>query len=237
MRTHYVLIDYENVQPSSLAELDAEHIRVLLFVGASQNKLTFDIAVAVQKLGRRAEYIKIAGNGSNALDFHIAFHIGHLAAQDPTAFFYIISKDTGFDPLIQHLKERKVRALRSNTVADIRLPKAVNSKTTPERIQVVVAHLQRQGAAKPRTRETLSNSINSLYQKKLTESELVELLKGLQAKGFITVNDTKITYSLPASRDPHRLDWRAACVSLPVHCNFLGSVRSDLSATANCAPI
>ena len=114
MRTHYVLIDYENVQPSSLAELDAEHIRVLLFVGASQNKLTFDIAVAVQKLGRRAEYIKIAGNGSNALDFHIAFHIGHLAAQDPTAFFYIISKDTGFDPLIQHLKERKVRALRSN---------------------------------------------------------------------------------------------------------------------------
>ena len=199
MRTHYVLIDYENVQPSSLAELDAEHIRVLLFVGASQNKLTFDIAVAVQKLGRRAEYIKIAGNGSNALDFHIAFHIGHLAAQDPTAFFYIISKDTGFAPLIQHLKERKVRALRSNNVADIRLPKAENSKTTPERIQVVVENLRQRGTSKPRTLEALTNTINSRYQQKLTESELVELLNELQAKGFITVDDTKVTYSLPAS--------------------------------------
>ena len=77
MRTNYVLIDYENVQPTSLAGLDAEHFRVLVFVGASQNKLTFDTAAAVQKLGARAEYIKIAGNGSNALDFHIAFHIGH----------------------------------------------------------------------------------------------------------------------------------------------------------------
>jgi len=199
MRTNYVLIDYENVQPSSLAELDAEHFRVLLFVGASQNKLTFDIAAALQKLGPRAEYIKIAGNGSNALDFHIAFHIGHLAAQDPTAFFHIISKDTGFDPLIQHLRERKVFASRSKKVADIPLLKAANSKTTPERIQVVVANLQQRGASKPRTLKTLTSTINSLFRKQLTDAEIVSLLKGLQAKGFITVNDTKITYALPAN--------------------------------------
>ena len=84
MRTNYVLIDYENVQPNSLAGLDAEHFRVLVFVGANQNKLTFEIAAAIQKLGPRAEYVRIAGNGANALDFHIAFHIGQLAAQDPT---------------------------------------------------------------------------------------------------------------------------------------------------------
>lgn len=29
----------------------------------------------------RAEYIRISGNGSNALDFHIAFHIGELSAK------------------------------------------------------------------------------------------------------------------------------------------------------------
>jgi hypothetical protein len=72
MRINYVLIDYENVQPSSLAGLDAEHFRVLVFVGANQNKLTFETAAAIQKLGPRAEYVKISGNGSNALDFHIA---------------------------------------------------------------------------------------------------------------------------------------------------------------------
>ena len=198
MRTNYVLIDYENVQPTSLAGLDAEHFRVLVFVGANQNKLAFDTAAAVQRLGARAEYIKIAGNGSNALDFHIAFHIGHLAAHDPTAFFHIISKDTGFDPLIQHLKERKVFASRSKDVLDIPLLKVANSKTTPEKIDVVLANLQQRGASKPRTLKTLTSTINSLFQKQLTEEELVALLKGLQAKGFITINEAKVTYALPA---------------------------------------
>ncbi len=199
MRTNYVLIDYENVQPSSLAGLDAEYFRVLIFVGASQSKLTFEIAAAIQKLGPKAEYIKIAGNGSNALDFHIAFHIGHLAAQDPTAFFHIISKDTGFDPLIQHLKERKVLASRCKDVSDIPILKAANSKSTPDRLADVLANLNQRGAAKPRTLKTLTSTINALFQKQLTGEELAALLKGLQTQGYIKVNETKITYALPAS--------------------------------------
>jgi hypothetical protein len=199
MRTNYVLIDYENVQPSSLAGLDAEHFRVLVFVGASQSKLTFDTAAALQRLGQRAQYVKIAGNGSNALDFHIAFHIGHLAAQDPTAFFHIISKDTGFDPLIQHLKERKLFASRVKDIADIPLLKAANSKSTPEKVDVVVANLLQRGASKPRTLKTLTSTINSLFQKQLTEADLVALLKELEAKGFIAVNETKVSYALPTS--------------------------------------
>mgnify|MGYP000628425579 CR=1 FL=1 len=198
MRTQYVLIDYENVQPDSLAGLDAEHFRVLVFVGASQNKLAFDTAAAVQKLGARAEYVKIAGNGSNALDFHIAFHIGQLSNQDPTAFFHIISKDTGFDPLIQHLKERKVFASRSKDVSDIPLLKAANSKTLAEKIDLVVANIQQRGSSKPRTLKTLTSTINSLFRKQLSDEELVALVKGLQNTGFVTVTDTKVTYAPPS---------------------------------------
>lgn len=198
MRTNYVLIDYENVQPSSFAGLEMEHFRVLVFVGASQNKLAFETAAAVQKLGARAEYVKIAGNGSNALDFHIAFHLGLLAAQDPTAFFHIISKDTGFDPLIQHLKERKVFVSRFKDVTDIPLLKAANSKTTPEKIDVVIANLRQRGASKPRTLKTLTSTINSLFQKQLNEEDLAALLKGIQFKGLITVDENKVTYALPS---------------------------------------
>jgi hypothetical protein len=198
MRTNYVLIDYENVQPSSFAGLELELFRVLVFVGASQNKLAFETAAAVQKLGARAEYVKIAGNGSNALDFHIAFHLGRLAAQDPTAFFHIISKDTGFDPLIQHLKERKVFVSRFKDVTEIPLLKAANSKTTPEKIDVVVANLRQRGASKPRTLKTLTSTIDSLFQKQLNEEELAALLKGLQSKGLITVDENKVTYALPS---------------------------------------
>ena len=143
--------------------------------------------------------MKIAGNGSNALDFHIAFHIGSLSNQDPNAFFHIISKDTGFDPLIQHLKERKIFASRSKDVLDIPLLKAANSKTTPEKMDVVVANLQQRGASKPRTLKTLTSTINSLFQRQLTEEDLAALLKGLQTKGYIVVNETKVTYALPPS--------------------------------------
>jgi hypothetical protein len=199
VRTNYVLIDYENVQPESLAGLDAEHFKVLLFVGASQTKLTFEVAASMQKLGGRAEYIKIAGNGSNALDFHIAFYIGHLSAVDQTAYFHIISKDTGFDPLIQHLKAKKISVVRSRVVEDIPLLKAANSKLLPEKVIVVVANLKQRGASKPRTLKTLSSTISSLFQKQLSEEELAELLAELQKQGLVLVSENKVSYALSES--------------------------------------
>jgi len=199
MRTNYILIDYENVQPASLEGVDAEHFRVLVFVGANQNKLTFEIAAAIQKLGPRAEYVRIAGNGANALDFHIAFHIGHLSAQDPTAFFHIVSKDTGFDPLIRYLKERNILVSRCPIVSDIPLIKAASAKTTPQRLAVVLANLQQRKTSKPRTLKTLTSTINALFQKKLAEDELAAILKGLQTQGYITVDETQVTYTIPAT--------------------------------------
>ena len=199
MRTNYVLIDFENVQPTTLAGLDAEHFRLLVFVGANQNKLAYETAAAMQKLGTRADYIKITGNGSNALDFHIAFHIGRLSQLDPDAFFHIVSKDTGFDPLIAHLKERKVFAARSRDVSEIPLLKAVNSKNLPDRLSVVVSNLRQRGAARPRTLKTLTSTIQSLFQKQLSEVELAELLGELKREGIIVVSDTKVSYSIPST--------------------------------------
>lgn len=112
MPTNYVLIDFENVQPRNLEILGKLPFRVLVFVGASQSKVPFDLAASLQALGDRAQYIKVGGSGRNALDFHIAFYIGELAARDPEAWFHIISKDTGFDPLIKHLKTRNIRVQR-----------------------------------------------------------------------------------------------------------------------------
>jgi PIN domain len=197
VRNNFVLIDYENVQPESLTGLDAEHFKVLLFVGATQTKLAFEVAAAMQGLGSRAEYVKIAGNGSNALDFHIAFYIGHLSASDPTAYFHIISKDTGFDPLIQHLKSKKVSVVRSKAIEDIPLLKAANSKPLPEKVAVAVANLKQRGASKPRTVKTLSSTISSLFQKQLGDEELSALVAELQSLGYITVNENKVTYALP----------------------------------------
>jgi hypothetical protein len=198
VRTNYVLIDYENVQPASLGALDQEHFKVMVFVGASQTKVRFEVADLLQRMGPRGQYVKVASNCSNALDFHIAFYIGQIAAAEPDAYFHIISKDTGFDPLIAHLKTRKIYSARSRDVVDMPIVKAANTKTLPEKLAVIVANLQQRGASKPRTVKTLSSTIAALFQKALTADEVAALLKTLQSKGHITITESKVAYSLPA---------------------------------------
>lgn len=197
LKTNYVLIDYENVQPEAMAVLNQDHFKVLVFVGANQAKVTYEVAEALQQMGSRAEYIKITGNGSNALDFHIAFYIGVLAGIEPGAYFHIVSADKGFDPLIQHLKSKKILACRSKDVTEIPIVKAACSKSPAERLEIVVADLQRRGASKPRKLKTLGSTINSIFQKSLSDQEIEALLTALQKEGYVTVTENGVSYSLP----------------------------------------
>ncbi|HET7930558.1 MAG TPA: PIN domain-containing protein [Rhodanobacteraceae bacterium] len=196
MRTNYVLIDYENVQPSALSALDKDFFKVFVFVGANQTKVNFDIVEALQRLGANGQYIKISGNGSNALDFHIAYFIGRLAAQDEAPFFHIISKDTGFDPLIAYLKANKIYACRSKSIHDIPIVKASSSGGLQERVAAVVANFKQRGNSRPRTPKTLSSTINAIFQKGLTDSEITGIIKALEQHGHIAISGNKVTYSL-----------------------------------------
>lgn len=112
MATNYVLIDFENVQTSNLEVLKQHPFKVVVFVGANQAKIPFNVASEMQSLGDAAQYIKISGAGKNALDFHIAYYIGELSAKDPGAYFRVISRDTCFDTLIAHLKGRDIKIQR-----------------------------------------------------------------------------------------------------------------------------
>lgn len=196
MRTNYVMIDFESVQPSDLALLDAEHFRVKAFVGANQTRIATDFAEAMQGLGSRAEYVRISGSGRNALDFHIAFHIGLIAAAERDVFFHVISKDTGFDPLITHLKGRKVFAARSAAIADIPILKAPAAAPLCERTSAVITDLQRRGAARPKTVRTLMNTISSMFQKQLAEEEVRTLFDGLVNRRIVRVDGESVSYQL-----------------------------------------
>lgn len=141
MRPNHVLIDFESLRPDGLDLLAAEHFRVMVFVGAQQHRIPFAFVQAMQRLGARGEYIKLSGSGPNALDFHIAFHMGRLSQLQPDAFFHVISHDTGFDPLIAHLKERGLFAGRWAAITDIPHVRAGLCTTVDERLAVVLAPL------------------------------------------------------------------------------------------------
>lgn len=194
MRKNYVFIDYENVQPESIAGLEKGNFYILLFLGAHQSKLNTQLVRSLQPLGARVEYVVISGTGKNALDFHIAYYIGERAAIEPEAYFHIVSQDAGFDTLIQHLKDRNILASRSSSIDEISILHKSSLKTLPERTSVVKARLSLMGD-KPGTVKTLSSTINSLFQKTLSEDEVEMVVKDLCGKGVIAIiNKTKVTY-------------------------------------------
>lgn len=198
MRTNYLLIDLENVKPANLGLVAGGHFKVKVFVGANQKNLPVSMAMALQSFGPDAEYIQIDGHGKNALDFHIAYYIGRLAAAEPNVFFHIISGDTGFDPLIAHLKSKKIYCQRSTSIETIPLVQMINSKSAPDRVEAFLEFLRTPKVTKPRTRKTLGNMIRAKFANQLTAEEVEHLIEGLIKKRAISVQETKVTYHLEA---------------------------------------
>lgn len=198
MATNYVLIDFENIQPSNLEVLQHHPFKVLVFVGASQSKIPFELASAIQALGDSAQYVKIAGNGKNALDFHIAYYIGELASKEPAAYFHIISRDTGFDPLIKHLKDKKIRVQRERDLAEIPVVRMSTATSSDEKLAAIIKNLAGRGQSRPRKIKTLSNTINSLFTANLSDQQLSSLVKELEKKQYIKVSNGNISYHLPS---------------------------------------
>lgn len=197
MPTNYVLIDFENVQPKNLEILKNHPFKIFVFVGANQAKISFDLANAMQEFGEDAKYIKISGNGKNSLDFHIAYYIGQLSLTDPDGYFHIISKDTGFDPLIKYLRAKKIRIQREKDLAEIPLLRISTATSNDEKVEAIVKNLAGRGQSRPRKTKTLANTINSLFTKKLDEPELSALITKLQERKYIKVNQGNVTYKLP----------------------------------------
>lgn len=195
VRPNIVLIDFESVQPPSLAALAPDLFQVKVFVGATQSKLPFDVVAAIQQMGDRAEYIKISGAGRNALDFHIAYYIGRIAEQEPGTFFHIISHDTGFDPLIQHLKDKDIFCGRWQSLEDIPAVKAAQAKSPQERAVLFLSRLLLPKSTRPGTEKTLRSSIAAQFQRQLTEDDVTAVIEALQRAGHLSLAQGKVEYA------------------------------------------
>ena len=197
MKNNYIMIDMENVVPDNLELLDHEWVKVFLFVGKNQTKLPISMVKAVQRLGSRAQYVEMSGTGHNALDFHIAFYIGRIAATDKDAYFHVISKDTGFDPLIDHLKQEHVFADRVTKIEEIPalIQVRIVSKPLSERISFAKERLLKPNAPRPRTRKTLTSHIAAMFLKALPDADISNIIDGLFNDGSIRENGKRLVYS------------------------------------------
>ena len=205
MKTNYVLIDYENVRVTSLALLNDEHFQVWVFLGPNNTKLEVPFVLAMQEFGERAVYIRLKAGGRNALDFHIAYYLGSLAKADPTGSFHIISKDTGFDPLIQHLRTKGISVARSVSIEAMSCftpeekPSGSRPKLTDEELlKTVIADLIKRKTSRPSTSKTLLSTIHAKCGKELAASKIEGIYEALVKLGYVRVEGTRVSYNLPS---------------------------------------
>ena len=81
-------------------------------------------------------------------------------------------------------------------------PQAVEVSATPtvmtfvERLKLVIADLVKRGASRPRKELTLRNTINAVFQNKLSNDEVTQLIENLRHDGKVIIQDAKVTYNL-----------------------------------------
>lgn len=97
----HVLVDLENVQPpvALLDELAPGFADAWIFHGPHQQKLSQTFKTMI---GDRATLVPITRTGNNALDFHLSFYLGYVAAKHPDARLVVVANDKGYEPMIEH---------------------------------------------------------------------------------------------------------------------------------------
>jgi hypothetical protein len=199
IRPQYICIDWENVQQEVFPSLQAEHIHMLVFVGAQQGKLSFPVVEAVQKMGSRAQYVKVNQTGNNSLDMHMAFHIGRLSIEKTNAYFHVVAKDRDYDPLIQHLKDLGLGAKRYSDVMDIEWIK--NSKPlalvkeSNDFFQVAVEWLQARANNRPASVQAIKNTLKSAaLGNSLDDTQAEIVFNELVEKKYVVVHGSQVIY-------------------------------------------
>lgn len=173
-RMEVLFIDLENITTDTLSGWNIEW-PIYLFHGITKEKMKIGLAQSLQPRGKKVSWIRMDGDGKNALDFHITFNLGQLSLQHPGAAFKILSKDKGFDPLVKHLKQMSIDCERIEKVPAKPAPK----KTAPKQ----------PASAKIRDRPTLLKGFADHIEG--MAEEMIEFLRG---QNRIQLEGEKIRY-------------------------------------------
>ena len=197
--THWILVDYENVQPRAFDPDRLPDARIVIFLGTDQKRLPADLVAALQPFGRAVEYVQVSGRGTDALDFHIAFFLGQLAVRHPNDDFHVISADRGFDPLLNHMRQHLQLSASRHGALPARLPGTPKGAGKPAAGKDLATDVHASLAAiakrsRPRRVRTLRNWIASSVAA-CSDAELDAVVDELRRRRLVTVQDERVSYS------------------------------------------
>lgn len=186
-------IDYENTGSLEAVQIN-QYNRLFIFIGSKNNKLKLGTVSSSEFC--TLELISLNTMGSNNLDFHMAFHLGRfheLAKKDIE--FHIITNDSGFNGLVNHIKKLGRQCKKINT----------KKSTEKNKIDIVLSKcasliierlFSMDGQKRPRKRVKLINWIKSQYAQMLNGSDPIIYYEELKKANIIHESGVDITYTI-----------------------------------------
>lgn len=200
---NHVFVDFENVPVIDASVIGTKGTRFTFLLGAKQTKLNVGLVEQLMQHAASVELIRLKSSGKNALDFALAYYVGRAVSSNPAAWIHIISKDTGFDPLIEHLRSLDIHAHRHASFATLNfigVPKAApgpvkTAAPAGEILSLVVERLRKNVANRPKKKTTLLSHLKSNLGKDSTETEALALLEQLCRAGHLSIGEKDaVTY-------------------------------------------
>jgi hypothetical protein len=136
--------------------------------------------------------VRIDGNGSNALDFHIACHLGEGLARTPQAEFVILSRDKGFDPLLRHLEGRGMACRRVEDPVQIVLAAMSSADANTRQVLELLGRTEK--SKRPRKRATLINYLLTHFGKKTPADDVKRVIDRLFEMKLIAGTEAALVY-------------------------------------------
>lgn len=218
---NHIFVDYENVHAVDPAIIGSKTIHITLLLGAKNTKLDTTVVEKLMQHAATVEMIRLKTSGRNALDFTLAYYLGRAVLADPCGYFHIISKDKGYDALIEHLRSKHIRVRRHEDFTTLTFsvttkPQAATSPINPpatkssakikpapthlEELEArVLEHLRKPATNRPRTKNKLISHLTTHLGKKVVEPEVLALIEMISQAGHLVIDDKgKVIYHLSA---------------------------------------
>ena len=192
MATNHVFIDYENVHEIDHGLIGGKDVNFTLLIGPTLKRLDSELVERLLESSATVQLIRLKSAGKNALDFALAYYAGRAAVNDPHGYIHIVSKDRGYDPLIDHLTAKGTKAKRHascETLIFTNSPLGGKGATEPDEIlDKAVEQLRKIAPHQPKRRNTLLTHLDSFFLKRLSAMELEALVAKLASMGHIVIS-------------------------------------------------
>ncbi len=125
------LIDYENTGVKGLYGIEKlqEDDLIVVFYGPKTGSVPFDDHVRISSAVSHVEYIKTCKTAKNYLDFQLTTYLGYLVAHTGVKEYYVVSKDSGYDSVVDFWKSRGMTIVRRENISAEKPQKATLRKT------------------------------------------------------------------------------------------------------------